>query len=315
MQQQHQEEERWRKAEEQRQQEAEEARKHEEANKKQFEQDKQNALKLLKSGSEQLDPKSVSSGEVKLKSAEQTGLKLRGLKEPRFSKGTKHSAPVDLKTIPPDKPVAASPESMKLKTESRAKSLKTGYVPKPALPSLADYHYEKKSRTDIVLDALEVGRGSFPKSVRHLEKYLVEVDPNNVKVQEALSYIQGMAEGDFATKEKDRNKKGGQGQFDPSPDDSSALLEAVAGQPRLKWPGPRVNPDQIIPHANPLDWKSVRESAIAEALSSLAKDTEKLTRDDLQKCIQSLEKRVQKNPDANGYSQALQFFKGAIIYY
>jgi len=315
MQQQQQEEERWRKAEEHRRQEAEEARKREEANKKQFEQDKHKALKLLKSGSEQLEPKTVSSGEVKLKSTEQTGLKLRGLKEPRLSKGTKHSAPVDLKTIPPDKPVVVSPESMKLKTAGREKGLKTGYVPKPARPSLADYHYEKKSRTDIVLDALEVGSGSFVKSVRHLEKYLVEVDPNNVKVQEALSYIQGMSEGDFATKENDRNQKGKQGPFDPSPDDSSALLEAVAGQPRLKWPGPTVNPDQAIPLANPLDWKSVRKSAIAEALSSLSKDTEKLTREDLQKCIQSLENQVQKNPDANGYSQAIQFFKGAITYY
>ena len=272
-------------------------------------------MKLLKSNSEQLDPKSVSNGKIKLKSAGQAGLKLSGLKEPRFSKGTKHSAPVDLKTIPPDKPLVVSPGSMKLKTADREKGLKTSYVPKPELPSLADYHYEKKSRTDIVLDALEVGSGSFLKSVRHLEKYLLQVDPNNVKVQEALSYIQGMAEGDFARKEKDRNNKAKQGLFDPSPDDSSALLEAVAGKPRLKWPGPTVNPDQTIPRANPLDWKSLRESAIAEAIYSLSKDTEKLTRDDLQKCIQSLEKRVQKNPDANGYSQALHFFKGLITYY
>ena len=260
----------------------------------------------------QLGLKGVSDSGIKLKSFEEerTKLKLKGPEEPLFSKGTKHSAPVDLKSTSSDKSPIISPDIMKMKSGAIEKGLHTDYVPKPSL-SLADYNYEKKTRNDIVLDALEVGRGDFLSSVRHLENYLKKVNPDIVKVQEALSYIQGMAEGDYIVNKREESRD----LFAPTPDDSSALLEAVSGKSRLKWPGSTSNPDQIVPLANPLDWKSGRDRAIYEAFDSLPEDTEELTRDNLQRCIQLIEKQMQKNPDVNGYSQALQFFKGVITYY
>ena len=151
-----------------RKQEAEERAKREVERKRQFEQDKQNALDLLKSDSEQLGLKGTSGSGIKLKGSGGNELKLKGTgyKEPRFSKGHKGSAPVDLKSAPSDKPLIITPE--KMKTGALEKGLKQVYVPKPALPSLADYTYENKSRTDIVLDALEVGKGDYLTSVRHL---------------------------------------------------------------------------------------------------------------------------------------------------
>jgi hypothetical protein len=288
----------------------EEARRLEEARRKEFEQDKQNALKLLKSTTDQLGLKSVTDNGMKLKGFEEesTGLKLKGIEEPLFSKGTKYSAPVNLKSIPSDKSPVISPDVMKMKSGTSEKGLKTSYVPKPSFP-LADCHYENKTRNDIILDALEVGRGDFLSSVKHLESYLKEINPDIVKVQEALSYIQGMAEGDYIVNKKEESRD----PFAPAPEDSSALLEAISS--KSQWPGPTVNPDQPVSFANPLDWKSVRDRAIYEAFESLLVDTEELTRDDLQKCLQLIEKQVQKNPEVNGYSQALQFFKGVITYY
>ena len=60
----------------------------------------------------------------------------------------------------PSKPPTVSPKEVKGEVGSQ-KGLRTNYVPKPALASLEDYHYDRKERTDIILDALEVGRGSY----------------------------------------------------------------------------------------------------------------------------------------------------------
>jgi len=295
----------------------EEAKRREEARRKQFEHDKQEALKMLKSGAGQLGLKSGADGDLGLKSVSGSDLKLKGiapakpaLKEPLFSKGTKSSAPVDLKSIDPSRPPTVSPKKVKGEVDSQ-KGLRTNYVPKPALASLEDYPYDKKERTDIILDALEVGRGSYTESVRHLENYLKSVEPNNVKVQEALSFIQGMAEGDFL-----RRKMGEKtGLFDPSPDDSSALPEGIAGTSRRQWPGPTVNPELDQPLSNPLDWESVRGSFIAETVKLLPSDTEKATRKDFQKCIDALSKRSQEDPENDGVRQALLFFEGVISNY
>ena len=107
-------------------------RKVEEARKQQFEQDKQKALQMLKSGSGRQDLKTGSGGTLKLKGAMTDGLML---KEPRFSKGTKQSAPVDhrdkdpstipltLKKTTPEKGIifreVPSPSGYKSKSERR----------------------------------------------------------------------------------------------------------------------------------------------------------------------------------------------------
>ena len=272
---------------------------------------------MLKSGAGQLGLKSGADGDLGLKGVSGSDLKLKGiapakpaLKEPLFSKGTKSSAPVDLKSIDPSKPPTVSPKEVKGEADSQ-KGLRTNYVPKPALASLEDYHYDKKERTDIILDALEVGRGSYIRSVRHLENYLKSVEPNNVKVQEALSYIQGMAEGEFLLSKRKQKK----GVFDPSPDDSRALLEVIADSSKRQWPGPTINPELDEPLSNPLDWESVRDSIIAETVKLLPADTEKATRKDFQNCIDALSKQAQENPENDGVRQALLFFEGVISNY
>ncbi len=307
----------WERLRQQQLREAEERKKREEARRKQFEQDKQEALNMLKSGTGRMGLKTGADDGPGIKDGSASDLKLKGiepagqsLKDAPFSKGTKSSAPVQLKSVHSSRPPVVSPEQLKGDVDDR-KGLRTNYVPKPSLGSLEDYHYDKKERTDIILDALEVGRGSYIESVRHLEDYLTSVDPGNIKVQEALSYIQGMAEGEFLQTEMEKKP----GPFDPSPDDSRALLEADSVTLKRTWPGRTVNPELDQPLTNPLDWRSVRDTAIVETFDLLPEGAEEPARDDWQRCIRSLEKRGREHPDVNGYTQALQFFKGVITHY
>ena len=126
-----------------------------------------------------------------------------------------------------------------------------------------------------------------------------------MKVQEALSFIQGMAEGDFLRRKLEKKT----GLFDPTPDDSRMLLEVIACTSRRQWPGPTVNPELEEPLSNPLDWESVRNSIIAETVKLLPADTEKATRKDFQKCIDALNKQAQEDPENDGVRQALLFLK------
>ena len=300
----------------------EEALKREALQKMQFEKDKQNALKLLKSTDRQLDTKSTFGSGLKIKSTSESKLKLKGVQEPLFSIGNKHSAPVDLQDASSTTPKLLAPE--RDKSIVGQKGLRTNYVPKPALPSLEDYHYDKKSKNEIVFDALEIGSGDIMVSIEHLERYLLEVDSKNVKVQEALSYVQGMAEGSYVVKEKENEdnkeivdeKAANRRLFDPGQEDSYHLLDAVARPPGIrKWPGPKRNSELAPSLVNPLDWRSVRDSAIAETVKELHGEWDSLNRDDLKNCIQNIEKLQQENPNSVGYSQAIEFFKGVMTHY
>ena len=152
----------WERLRQQQLREAEERRKREEARRKQFEKDKQEALNMLKSGAGRRGGKSNAGGALGLKGVSGSDHKLKGiaparpsLKKPRFSKGTTYSAPVDLRSIDPSKPLTVSPGKVRGKKHSQ-KGLRTSYVPKPALGSLKEYQYDKKQRTDIILDALRL---------------------------------------------------------------------------------------------------------------------------------------------------------------
>jgi tetratricopeptide (TPR) repeat protein len=150
----------------------EEARQREDARKKQFEQDKQNALKLLKSGSKQIGLKGVSGGEIKLKGTGQTGLKL---KEPLFSKGTQESAPVDLQFMEEDAPLVVDPEDLKA-TSGGASAI------------------DKDLPVDVKVDALyrravnSFGSGDYDTSIKYYIEAL-KLKPADRNIQIALSEV------------------------------------------------------------------------------------------------------------------------------
>lgn len=287
----------------------------EEARRRLFEQEKQDALELLKTGSSQAGLGVVGETELKNLPANETrtsrtGLPEPALKEPLFSKGSQNSAPTDLKSLDQSRPLTVFPEDVAGEA-ARLKGLGTNYVPKPVLPSLKDYQYQNKERIDILLDALELGRGDYAVSIRHLTDYLESVERDNPRVQEALSYIQGMAEGHFLRNRIEKQS----GLFDPGPSDSEALMEAVAGTPMARLTERNRTPEAYNPKARVMEWEGIRNDIISETVQLLPSDPRKTTREDLQKCVDVMRKRSQDNPNERGVQQALLFFEGVISNY
>lgn len=154
----------------------EEARRRDEYRKKQFEQDKQDALNLLKSGSSELGFKGVSGGELDLKGAGQTDLKL---KDSLFSKGNKESAPPDLGNLDSKWPIVID--------------LKTVQGGTPQVLKTANL------RTHVLLDALEAGAGDWEASIRYLTNRLAD-SPTEQYLKDALNLLRGYHEGYLGAK-------------------------------------------------------------------------------------------------------------------
>lgn len=155
----------------------EEARRREQERRRQFEQDKQKALKQLKSGSDKLGLKSASGGSSGLKGSGSTAMKL---KEPRFSKGHKGSAPPDLGGLNPKWPIITDPAKVQGGTRSELKAANL--------------------RTHMLLDALEAGHGDWQKSIRFLQTRLKE-NPRDLSVRDALNLLRGYYNGYLGAKE------------------------------------------------------------------------------------------------------------------
>lgn len=158
--------------------EAEEiARKQEAARRKQFEEGKQNALKLFKSSASELGLKSDAVDGMQLKNTEPTGLKL---KEPLFSKGTQGSSPPDLGTLNPKWPIVVDPAKVQGNT--------------PQSLNIANL------RTHALLDALEAGAGDWMKSFQYLDDKLKD-RPSDHYLRDALNLLRGYHAGFLGAKD------------------------------------------------------------------------------------------------------------------
>ena len=150
----------------------EEARKkREEDRKRQFEQDKQKALKMLKSGSGKLGVKGDSGGSPTLKTTTPVGT---GLKEPLFSKGTKGSAPPYLGGLDSKRPIVVEPSKVQ------------GGTPEALLAA--------NRKTHVLLDALEANPRDWKGSIRYLQNRLAD-SPNDLAVRDALNLVRGYYQG------------------------------------------------------------------------------------------------------------------------
>lgn len=187
-------------------------------------------------------------------------------KEPVISKGSITSAPVEL----PEKAVP-----LDLKAGQPEKGLVTKDVPIPEVIPQWD-PLSAKTPGEIVLRALEKGKidgkmgpSNLDASINYLENYLKTGNPNNIKVKQAVSYLEGMRE---RAKLDEPDKK--PNPFEPSPDDSRYLLEAITGKKIPEWPGEK-NPQAKPFGRNPLDWRKQRNQALLEALKTNQGDWDK----------------------------------------
>jgi tetratricopeptide (TPR) repeat protein len=161
---------------------AEEAKRLEEEQRKQFEEDKKNALNLLKSGTEQLGLKGPGAGTT-LKDGVGEEVMLKGstpqVKGPLFSKGTKDSAPPSLGGLDPEWPIV---RDLKKVQEGTPEALLTA-----------------NRRTQILLTALQVHPDDWEGSIRYLENRLAE-SPDDIAVRDALNLLHGYYQGYLGAK-------------------------------------------------------------------------------------------------------------------
>lgn len=154
----------------------EEARIREEEHQKQFEQNKQKVLEMLKSGTGELGLKGASGGGLKLKGEGSSELTL---KEPRFSKGYKGSAPPYLGDLDPKWPIVVEPSKVQ------------GGTPEAL--------HSANRKTHVLLDALEVNPGDWEGSIRYLQNRLAD-SPNDLAVRDALNLVRGYYQGYLGAK-------------------------------------------------------------------------------------------------------------------
>ena len=177
-------------------------------------------------------------------------------KEPVVSKGSQSSAPVALgeRSLPQD-----------LKAGQPEKGLAMKDVPLPRVVPEWD-PWSVKSTGEIVIDALAAGKkdnktgpSDLDKSILYLDRYLNTQNPDNVKVQDAVSYLEGMrARAGTQVKKKP-------GIFDPSNDDTQRLMEAIAGKKVASIPAPK-SPQPGGAGPNPNEWRFQRDQAIKDAV-------------------------------------------------
>ena len=161
----------WQRQRQQQLREEEARNKGEEERRRQFEQDKQDALKMLKSGARELGLKDASGGGLKLKGKRANELTL---KEPRFSKGYKGSAPPYLGDLDPKWPIVVDPRKVQGGTPEALR--------------------KANRRTHVLLDGLEAGAGSWEATITYLKNRLA-ASPKDLAVRDALNFVRGLYQG------------------------------------------------------------------------------------------------------------------------
>jgi tetratricopeptide (TPR) repeat protein len=216
-------------------------------------------------------------------------------KESAFSKPSR-STPADL--------ASAGSQTLnpgQLRYDAKQKGLVVRDVPLPEVKPEWD-PLSIRTPGQIVLEALDAGKGPDKKgpsdldtSILYLDRYLKTENPNNVKVREAVSYLEGMRARAGMVQKK-------QGLFDAGEHDADALMEPLSGKKAPVWPGPK-NPQPGAAGPNPTDWRFQRDEAVKEAL--------KQNKGDRKAAIAFLENKVKKDDaGADGsLSNALQYLQ------
>lgn len=179
--------------------------------------------------------------------------------EPRFSKGSRHSAPVDPNAgaidLPPLDPSVFQRPKQRLRIRA---------VPPPQRSAKEVWlRYVKGTPADLVLDALDAGRGDLDRSVAFLERQMAQHGAH-YKAEAALSYLEGLRVSYIAAHDEWQRKGGGKGNATTTIE-HKALMDGVAGATRRHWRAP-TNPNPGGIHPNPIDWRVQRTERMLDAL-------------------------------------------------
>ncbi|ATX79733.1 hypothetical protein Ga0123461_1316 [Mariprofundus aestuarium] len=177
-----------------------------------------------------------------------------------------------------------SPSAVKLKNPENAVAdpsfftrpkarLHIRYVPNPMqAPKGTWLRYVKSDRANLILDALEMGKGDLDKAIGYLDGQIIRHGSHRA-ASSALGYLEGLRTSYIAVGAEYRKKSRKQGQQVTV--ESKALLQAIlAASGVRKWPGP-TNPNPAAKPLNPDDWRVKRANKLLTALKAAPGDLEK----------------------------------------
>lgn len=216
--------------------------------------------------------------------------------EPLFSKGSKTSSPVDLSSSSSNQPVILGARGKQPGPNQTEKGVKFKDVPNPVEVVPQWDPYSAKSRTEIVAEALDKGGRDLGRSTQFLQDYLYNHNRHNVKVKEALSYLEGLRAG---SAEEELKKE--RGLFDPNKQDHYQLIPPQENASTGVWPGPK-NPDPGARLPNPLDWRVQRANQFLEALEE--------GHGSWDRSFEHLQNKVKADPHDYVSQQALAYLQG-----
>ena len=177
-----------------------------------------------------------------------------------------------------------SPSAVKLKNHENAVAdpsfftrpkarLHIRYVPNPMqAPQGTWLRYVKSDRANLILDALEMGKGDLDKAIDYLDGQIIRHGSHR-EASNALSYLEGLRTSYIAVGAEYRRQTKVSGQL--ASVDSSGLLEAILPASGMrKWPGP-TNSNPANKPLNPDDWRVKRANKMLAVLKASPGDLEK----------------------------------------
>jgi len=227
--------------------------------------------------------KEVKAAVAKAKSTTQ------GLLQPHFSRGSKDSAPVDLRFMGLDEPLVVHPEAVKRTTRKESsgfkkRGLRIKEVPLP--PEIRDKWktadpfggtaFGPTKTADLILDALKAGNGDIKASVEYLNNRVLK-EGSDYLGKDALSYLEGLYAG---------AKDTGQDRLQREQDIISKNILLMVSSGGKIWPFPK-NPGPDARGKNPLHWRTKRDNMVREAVQA--------GKNDYDKSLDYLSEKMKKN--------------------
>lgn len=185
------------------------------------------------------------------------------------------------------------------------KKIRYRSVPSPLQTPLGDWkRMVKGSYADIVLDALQAGKGNLENSIKFLDDHIRRHGPF-LRLENALSYVEGLNHSYIAA-ERIWWARGGKPASQAITVNIGAhfLLQAISGQAQASWPGTKRTSG--APLTNPVDWRVARTEAL---LGAIAKNP-----GNIDGTFSLLRAQGKRNPLDNAAANAERYLEGAIAY-
>lgn len=139
---------------------------------------------------ESLSDEFGSSGDQPGSAPSTDSLEFMGSNEPLFSKGSKSSAPVDLRFMEPDEPLVNDSE-VSQKDSINERQVQTDLIRDAAVGTQTPDKVNRK--TEVLLDALQVGNGDWEQSLKYLVKARNRF-PDDLAIRDANFFLLGLTE-------------------------------------------------------------------------------------------------------------------------